>query len=405
MTPIVAVVDDEEAALKALHSDIHDYLVKGRITDDLLKRSLRYVTQLKRARETQLQCEQTFASFMRNIPVAAWIKDLHGRYVYGNAEHERIFAMPLSEYAGKRDDEFLPPDTARQLRENDDRVLAEGESLQTIEALRQANGIDRHFIVNKFPIMNPDGRPAYVAGIGLDITERVRAEEALRKSERKFMKVFHEVPALIAISTLKEGRYIDINETALETLGYRRDEVIGRSALEINFWVDLSDRAESLQKLAEQGSVRNFEFRFRGKTGQSLVGLLSAEFIDIDGERCMLSLVRDITDRKQAEEALQKSERKFAKIFHAVPALVGISTLEEGRFVDVNDTMLQILGYRRDEMIGRTALELNLWVDVSDRARCCRRWKKRDRQKISRSGSGERAARACRPLFRGIHRS
>ena len=369
MTPIVAVVDDEEAALKALHSDIHDYLVKGRITDDLLKRSLRYVTQLKRAREEQLQCEQTFSSFMLNVPVAAWIKDLHGRYVYGNAEHESVLAMPLSEFAGKRDDEFLPPETARQFRENDERVVTEGESLQTIEVLRQATGIDRHFIVNKFPIMNPDGRPAYVAGIGLDITERVRAEEALRKSERKFAKVFHEVPALLAISTLKEGRYVDVNDTTLRTLGYRREEMIGRSALELNLWEDLSERAAIVQTLEEKGSAKNIEVRLRGKSCQSLVGLFSAEYIELNGDRYMLSLVRDITERKRAEEALQKSERKFTKIFHAVPALVGISTLEEGRFIDVNDTTMQLLGYRRDEMIGRTSLELNLWEDVSERNR------------------------------------
>jgi PAS domain S-box-containing protein len=401
--------------------------------------------------------------------------------------------MPLSEYAGLRDEEFLPPETARHFRENDERVLAEGKSLQTIELLRQAGGIEHHYLVSKFPVPGPDGRAAYVAGIALDITERVRAEEVLRfsearfralhdanpamiltidaggtiistnpactdhlgytadelegqpilkifheddrpamaeqlqmckqnpdqvyrcqfrkirkdggllwveelaravydlsgalnvlvvcqdfterkraeealqKSEKKFTKIFHEVPALIAISTLKEERFVDVNDATLCTLGYRRDEMIGRTPLELNLWENLADRAAIVQALEEKGSARNIEVRLRAKNGHTLVGLFSADYIEFNGDRYMLSLVRDITDRKRAEEELRKSEQKFAKVFHEVPALVCISTLKEGRFIDVNETMLRMLGYRRDEMIGHTSLELNLWEDLSDR--------------------------------------
>jgi len=369
MTPIVAMIspDDEEAVLKATQSDFQDYLIKGRITGDVLKRSIRYAIQRKRDMEACQRCEQWFASFMLHLPVAAWVKDLQGRYVYANEGDERIFSMPFSEYSGKRDEEFLPPETASQLRRNDEQVLAEGESLQMVEFLRQADGIEHHYIVNKFPIPGPNGQPAYVAGIALDITERAMAEEALRKSERKFAKIFHGVPALVGISTLEEGRFFDVNDTTLHTLGYRREEMIGRSALELNLWEDLADRAAMLRALEEKGSVKNLEVRLRGKSGQRLVGLLSAEYIELNGDRYLLSLIRDITDRKRMEEALQKSEKKFAKVFHEAPALLCISTLEEGRFIDVNDTMLYTLGFRREEMIGRTAQELNIWEDMSER--------------------------------------
>ena len=229
-TPIIvmALVDDEEAALKALQSDIQDYLIKSEITGNVLRRSIRHAIQRKRDMDALRLGGQWFSSFMHHLSAPAWTKDLHGRYVYGNKEHERVFSMPLSEYSGKRDEDFLPLETARQLRKNDEQVLAEGRSVQTVEVVRQADGIERHFIVTKFPIPGPDGQTAYVAGIGLDITERVRAEEALQKSEKKFAKVFQEVPALLAISTLKEGRYIDVNDATLQTLGYRRDEMIGQ---------------------------------------------------------------------------------------------------------------------------------------------------------------------------------
>ncbi|BCS52244.1 PAS domain S-box protein [Geobacter sp. SVR] len=371
LTPIVVMtaLDDEDAALKALQLDIQDYLIKGEITGNLLKRSIRYAMQRKQDTEALRQSEQRFASFMLNLPAAAWMKDRHGRYVYANAQMERVFSLPFSKFSGKTDGEFLPPETAGSLRENDERVLAEGESLQTIEVLRQADGIEHHSVVGKFPIPGPDGQVAYVAGVALDTTEQVKAVEALQKSERKFAKIFHAAPALVGISTPEEGRFIDVNDATIQLLGYRREEMIGRTALELNIWEDLSDRARVLQALEEKGSAKNIEVRLRGKNGQILVGLFSAEYVDLDGDRYLLSLVRDITERKRAEETLRKSEQKFAKVFNSVPALVSISTLKEGGFVEVNETMLKMLGYRREEMIGRTAMELGIWNDLADRAR------------------------------------
>ncbi|BCS52246.1 PAS domain S-box protein [Geobacter sp. SVR] len=314
LTPIVVMtaLDNEEIALKALQLDIQDYLVKDEITGNLLKRSLGYAMQRKHDTEALRQSEQRFASFMLHLPAAAWIKDLQGRYVYANAEEDRIFSLPFSEYLGKRDEEFLPPATSRQLRANDEQVLADGESLQAIELLRQADGIEHHLIVSKFPIPGPDGRPAYVAGIALDITERKLAEEQLRKSQNELAKIFHGVPALILVSTLKEGRIVDINQTALQTLGYRRDEVIGRTVTEIRFGDTLPDRAVMLQMLQEQGSLQNYEIRFSGKGGQAFIGLLSADLIEFDGEPHILSLVKDITLAKQAQQQVELLNRQLA---------------------------------------------------------------------------------------------
>jgi len=137
-----------------------------------------------------------------------------------------------------------------------------------------------------------------------DITERKRAEEALRKSEMKLSKIFHSVPALIGITTVAEGRCIDINEKGLQTLGYRRDEVIGRSTLELGIWESESARDRAIRILMKEGMVRDLEIDFRGKSGQAFTGILSAELIEFDGEQYMLSVINDITERKRMEEEI-----------------------------------------------------------------------------------------------------
>jgi len=369
-TPVIAITgfEDEDAALQALRADIRDYLVKGEITASLLKRSIRYAIQRQRDIETQRQSEQRFASFMHHLGVAAWMKDLRGRYVQANAEHERIFAMPFHQYAGKTDAEFLSPEIARRLRENDARVTATGESLQTTETLRLTDGREHHFVVSKFPISGPDGRAAFVGGIALDITDRVRTEEALRLSEARFRALHDENPAMI-FTLDAEGMIISINSACLH-LGYQADELIGQSVLKIFHEDDRPSIAEQLQMCRQHpDQVHRWQARKISKSGGVLwVEEVARVVYDLNHDLNVLVACQDITDRKRAEESVQKSEKKFTAVFQVAPALLSISSLKDGKFVDVNDTMLRVLGYRREEMVGRTPVELNLWEDPADRA-------------------------------------
>jgi len=131
------------------------------------------------------------------------------------------------------------------------------------------------------------------------------AADLLRKSEMKFAAVFHAAPVILAISRPLGGEIIDVNEALLTTCGYRREEVLGRTSKELCIWENPDDRDQVVQKLMQQKPVRDLEIKFRDKIGQAIVGLLSAELIDIDGEEYMLSLVKDITERKRAETDIE----------------------------------------------------------------------------------------------------
>ena len=186
--------------------------------------------------------------------------------------------------------------------------------------------------------------------VSVDITELKRTEEALRLSEEKFAKAFRCCPNSITISTLADGRYIEVNETFMRYSGYERQEVIGRTAEELNIWVHPDDRDRMVHSLQQHGAITNQEYEFRTKSGEILIGLLSAEIIRLKGEPCLLALTHDITQRKLAEQRLKESEVQYRAIFEATTDGLIISDLD-GQLVEANPAACQMHGYSYSEFI------------------------------------------------------
>ncbi|MBJ6724184.1 PAS domain S-box protein [Geomesophilobacter sediminis] len=314
---IITILDDEEIARQALDMDIQDYLIKGEITKTILARSIRYAIQRKHNSEKLRESEARFASFMLHMPVAAWMKDMGGRYAYANAEAERIFARPLEAVLGKTDRDLFPEEIARQFAENDSRTLGEGGTVQTTERYPHADGTEHRSLVDKFVMRSPDGQPAFIAGIALDITERLRAEDALRESEEKFSKIFNSVPVGITISDLADGRFVEINQEGERLSGYQRDEVIGHLAEEFLVWKSADERAAMVEQALKEGSVRDRETTFYTKEGKLLHAFYSATIVNLGGKRHLLSMVSDITERRRVEKAIKESEERFRALVMA----------------------------------------------------------------------------------------
>ena len=323
-----------------------------------------------------------------------------------------------------------------------------------------------------------------------------QVEEALRKSEERFATIFRNSPVGISVTTIPDGRIVDVNESILYMLGYCREEVIGHTSVELNIWANPEERARAMKLLREQRTVRNLEVSFHTKSGEIRQGLTSFELIVLDGKPHLLAMTHDITERKQAEEILREtqmrlglavkaanvglwdwnlktnkvfysrewkrqigyedqeisndfsewqsrvhpddldhllstiqaylknpwpnyevefrlrhkdgsyrwiltqasllmdndgkpyrmlgshvditerkqveeelrqSEERFSKVFHASPVSITITRLSDGLILDVNESLLRMLGYHREEVIGHTSAELNVWDNPDER--------------------------------------
>ncbi len=206
------------------------------------------------------------------------------------------------------------------------------------------------------------GKPAKFIGAATDITERKRAEEALKDSEEKFNMAFRASPQAMLITDLKDGRIIEANESHSRITGHNRDELVGRTTAELDIWVNKKKRSRIVKTLKEKGKVSNEEIEFRKKSGEIYTGNFSAELINIGGEECIISSAMDITERKKIEEALRESEIKFSKAFQSSPDMITLINLKTNEYIEVNDSFLSTTGYTRKELSGKSGNKISLWV-------------------------------------------
>lgn len=182
-----------------------------------------------------------------------------------------------------------------------------------------------------------------------------------------FRIAFQNSPAINSIVRIPDSVIVEINDSFTKILGYRREDVLGKTPFDLKFWVHPEKLSVFREALLTHGRVRNFEVEVHAKDGSIRTMLLSAEAVEIDGVPHSMSAGVDITGRKQAEAELQitnkrlrQSEERFSKIFRTSPALVLVTRLSDGKFVAANQVFLRTTGYTETEILERTSFELDL---------------------------------------------
>ncbi|MFP4009744.1 MAG: PAS domain S-box protein, partial [Spirulinaceae cyanobacterium] len=179
-----------------------------------------------------------------------------------------------------------------------------------------------------------------------------RLEQNLYESEAKYATLFRNSPDIITIVTLGEWRWLDVNETFVQLSGYSREELIGRTAAEVNLIVNPEEFAYIADKIRKNGEILNYELHWRAKSGEIRMSLISCELIEIDGQTYVLNVSKEISDRKRAEMALQASEARYRAIVEDQTDLI-IRYHRNGTLIFVNDAFCRYFKRDRAEIIGQ----------------------------------------------------
>jgi PAS domain S-box-containing protein len=296
------------------------------------------ITERKLAEEALRESEQRLQDIIDNTSLVIFVKDLELRYLLVNREYERRHHVRREQIRGKTDFDIHPHAVAEALRANDRRVIEAGEPIQFEEAVPTDQG-ERLCVAAKFLLRDQTGKPYAVCGIATDITERKQAENEirrlnaslerrvaertselvrserllrdsealLRESEQRFSTAFRASPAVITLSRMSDGKFVEVNDSFARWLGLDRESILGHDSWELGLWTNLEARKKFWADLRRNGSLREVECQFRTSRGTLHTVLVSAEIVEVNHEQHMLGFFADITERKRVENELLRT--------------------------------------------------------------------------------------------------
>ncbi len=290
----------------------------------------RDITESRQAEEALRESEERFRATFEQAAVGLSHVAPDGKWLWVNQKLCDIVGYTREELLNKNFRELTyPEDLAADLEFLDDLMAGKRQTYELEKRYIRKDGSIIWIQLNVSLLRDAAGNAKYIISVVEDITERKRAEEAIVQSEKRFSQVFHASPLPTTITTLRDGQYVDVNDAWLRLYGYRRDEVIGNTSLGLNLWVHPEERVPMIRQLQATGSVRDFEHQARIKSGEVRDVLVSAEVIELGGERYNLSLVYDITERKRAESQIRRQNEYLQALHQTALGVLGELKLTE----------------------------------------------------------------------------
>jgi PAS domain S-box-containing protein len=272
------------------------------------------ITEMREAERALKAQQEQYRLLVETMNDGIGVQDAEGVITYVNDRVCEMLGYGRDEIIGRQTSELL--NEASKGVWLDEMAKRKVNQYEPYEVTWQSHeGELIHTIVSPRPMYDADGNYIGSFAVFTDITNRKKAEEALRLSEEKFAKAFRSSPDAVTITTLKEGRFLDVNEGFLKITGYTRSEVIDHTSIELGIWPSPEFRRDIMAQVAEKGGIQDVEVEFGIKSGEKRKIVYSAESIDLQGVPCLISIFADVTEQRRLErEILDVGERERQKI-------------------------------------------------------------------------------------------
>ncbi|WP_051183051.1 PAS domain S-box protein [Desulfocurvibacter africanus] len=324
----------------------------------------RDVTKTRKAEAALRESDESFQVALAHTPVMVFAADMDQRFSW---VFNPPFGLTAEEIIGKTLQELIKPEDASEVQALVSELIESGRAIRQ-EVVIRFRGRETCWDVTIEPRRDARGIISGLIGVAYDLTERRWAEKAREQSDEKFRRIFHLSPAILAISTLQDGVYLDVNEAFSKLLGYSREEATGKSAFEFQLWAEPAQRNLLAAQLKERGSLRSRLVRYRCKSGEIKTLVISAELMEVEGQQCVLAAASDFTMQQRRHDAIRKREVEWRAIVENTSDIIA-RIGRDSRFTYVNQAVTKATGLLPREIVGKAFHERGFSVENLAKAR------------------------------------
>ena len=335
---------------RTLRNLLHDPSINAFVSN------LSDITEQKQAEVALEFSERRFRTLIEKSLDFIILLDANLKPIYASPSVTEVLGYTSDEIIQQWHESIVHPDDLQHRAKQYKRIIDQPE--ETIVSEKRVKHKDGSWRILRWLSRNLLDDPSINAIVSnlSDITDRRKAEEDLRISERLFYNAFHVGPVGMTITRIADGKFVDANNFFCQMFEYEREEVIGRTSTELNMWT-LEERQRVIKQQLEVGGLQNFELFLQSRSGKDINVLFSSREININDELCHLTSLVDISERKKVEIALRESEEKYRTLVENASDGIFVSD-PQGYYVDVNTRGCNLLGYMPDEIIGKHLSEL-----------------------------------------------